>query len=76
LDLVIPIWRHVLGGQIRQRFNLVSGSMEDLLLELADFGLNKNHVEVFFRSEMAHRQYVDKWLKSAEEEAREGGVGR
>jgi hypothetical protein len=55
-----------MGPQLRQRFHLVSGSMGDLVRQLAAFGLNSNHVEAVFRSEIAHRQYFEKWMKSIE----------
>jgi hypothetical protein len=36
---------------------------------LAPFGLDRNHVDAVFRSEMGHRQYADKWMKSIESDA-------
>jgi hypothetical protein len=68
LDMVIPVWKHVLGPQLRQRFNLVSGSMADQLRQLAAFGLNKDHLDAVYRNEMSHRMYVDKWLKSIDDD--------
>jgi hypothetical protein len=69
MDMVIPMWRHIMGPQLRHRFNLVSGAMAEQLRQLAPFGLNKDHIDAVFRSEMSHREYVDKWMKSLEEYA-------
>jgi hypothetical protein len=64
LDLVIPVWKHAIGPQIRKRFNLVKGSTLEQLRNLAAYGMNKDHVDAVFRGEMGHRLYVDKWMKS------------
>jgi hypothetical protein len=53
-----------MGPQLRQRFNLVSGSTEGHLRQLARFGLDRNHVDAVFRTEMGHRQYAHKWMES------------
>jgi hypothetical protein len=53
-----------MGPQLRQRFNLVSGSTEGHLRQLAPFGLDRNHVDAVFRTEMGHRQYAHKWMDS------------
>jgi hypothetical protein len=64
LDLVIPVWKHAIGPQIRKRFNLVRGSTLEQLRNLAAYGMNKDHVDAVFRGEMGHRLYVDKWMKA------------
>jgi hypothetical protein len=63
IDIVGPVWKRLVGPEVRLRCNFISGSKPETLSNLRQFGLRVDHVHSIFRSEQDHRNLAEEWLQ-------------
>lgn len=61
-QLVLPILKHVVGKENRQRWVLHSGSDTQVLSRLEEYGLGEAHIQIYLGNSLKHLKTHLLWL--------------